>query len=327
MAVATRPQPYESGLLDVGDGNRVYWELIGNPIGKPMLHVHGGPGSGSSLAARQTFDPEHYLTVVFDQRGCGRSTPHASVPATDMAVNTTQHLIADMERLREHLGIDRWGLYGGSWGSTLSIGYAQAYPERVSDVILVGVTTTRRSEIDWLYHGVGRFFPVQWRAFVAGVPEAEAPAVVADGDIFPVLAAYSRRMGDPDPAIRARAAHDWVTWEDAVISLERNGNPGLYSQRVDSAREAMVRICSTYFSNGAWLDDGILLADMDTLAGIPARLIHGQFDLGSPVHIAHEVHEAWVGSELLIIEDSGHTGSSTMRDAIAAAIESLVDVR
>ena len=327
MAVATPPQPYDSGLLDVGDGNRVYWELIGNPLGKPMLHVHGGPGSGSSLGARKTFDPEHYLTVVFDQRGCGRSTPHVSAPATDMAVNTTQHLIADMERLREHLGIDRWGLYGGSWGSTLSIAYAQAHPERVSDVILVSVTTTRRSEIDWLYHGVGRFFPVQWRAFVAGVPEAEAPADVADGDIFPVLAAYSRRMGDPDPAIRARAAHDWVTWEDAVISLESNGSPGAYSQRVDSAREAMVRICSTYFANGAWLDEGILLADMDTLAGIPARLIHGQFDLGGPVHIAHEVHEAWVGSELLIIEDSGHTGSSTMRDAIGAAIESLVDVR
>ena len=142
-----------------------------------MLHVHGGPGSGSSLGARKTFDPEHYLTVVFDQQaavaGARRTRP---APATDMAVNTTQHLIADMERLREYLGIDRWGLYGGSWGSTLSIAYAQAHPERVSDVILVSVTTTRRSEIDWLYHGAGRFFPVQWRAFVAGVPEAAAPA-------------------------------------------------------------------------------------------------------------------------------------------------------
>ena len=193
-------------------------------------------------------------------------------------------------------------------------------------MILVSVTTTRRSEIDWLYHGVGRFFPVQWRAFVAGVPEAAAPADVADGDIFPVLAGYSRRMADPDPAIRARAAHDWVTWEDAVISLESNGSPGAYSQQVDCSRSDGA-ICSTYFANGAWLDEGILLADMDTLAGIPARLIHGQFDLGGPVHIAHEVHEAWIGSEL-IIEDSGHTGSSTMRDTIGAdAIESLVDVR
>ena len=325
--MATATTPYDSGLLDVGDGNQVYWERVGNPNGKPMLYVHGGPGSGSSVGARRTFDPQRYLTVVFDQRGCGRSTPHASDPATDMSVNTTRHLIADMERLREHLGIERWGLYGGSWGSTLSIAYAQAHPDRVSDVILVSVTTTCRSEVDWLYHGVGRFFPEQWKTFVAGVPESTPPADVASGDIFPVLAAYSHRMADPNPAIRARAAHDWVTWEDAVISLESNGSPGAYSERVDAAREAMVRICSTYFANCAWLEEGVLQRDMHTLAGIPARLIHGQFDLGGPVHIAHEVHEAWTGSQLSIVGDSGHTGSSTMRDAIDAAIQSLTGVR
>lgn len=325
--MATAPEPYDSGLLDVGTGNQVYWECVGKPHGKPMLHVHGGPGSGSSLGARKTFDPDHYLTVVFDQRGCGRSTPNASDPTTDMSVNTTQHLVADMERLREHLGIDRWGLYGGSWGSTLSIAYAQAHPDRVSDVILVSVTTTRRSEIDWLYHGVGRFFPAQWQAFVDGVPEAAAPADVASGDIFPVLNAYSLRMGDPDPATRARAAHDWVKWEDAVISLEPNGNPGAYSQRADSAREAMVRICSTYFANGGWLEEGVLRHHMHKLAGIPARLIHGQFDLGGPVHIAHEVHEAWPGAELFIVADSGHTGSSTMRDVIHSAVTSLRNIR
>lgn len=327
MASPAAPEPFDSGLLDVGDGNHVYWECVGNPDGKPMLHVHGGPGSGASVTGRTAFDPERYLTVVFDQRGCGRSTPHASDPATDMSVNTTHHLIADIERLREHLGIDRWGLIGGSWGSTLAIAYAQAHPDCVSDVILVAVTMTRRSEIDWLYHGVGRFFPTQWKAFVDGVPEAAAPADVSTGDIVPVLAAYSRRMADPDPAVRAKAAHDWVMWEDTVISLETNGNPGAYSERVDAARDAMVRICSTYFANGAWLDEGQLLRDMHRLAGIPGRLIHGRFDLGGPVHIAHDVHEAWPGSQLVVVEDSGHTGSATMRGAIRAAIASLADVR
>ena len=326
-ATRSATEPHDSGLLDVGDGNHVYWEACGNPRGKPMLHVHGGPGSGSSVGARKTFDPELYLTVVFDQRGCGRSTPHASNPATEMAVNTTQHLVADMEALRTNLGIERWGLYGGSWGSTLSLAYAQAHPDRVSDVLLVSVTTTRRSEIEWLYHGVGRFFPTQWRAFIDAVPEAASPADVSSGDIFSVLAAYAARMGDSDPAIRARAAHDWVTWEDAVISFESNGNPGAYSQKLDTSRDAMVRIYSTYFANRAWLTDGVLLANMHTLDGIPARLIHGQFDLGGPVHIAHEVHQAWPGSELFVVSDSGHTGSTTMRDTIAAAIDSLSHVR
>lgn len=325
--VATAIEPFDSGLLDVGDGNHVYWERVGNLSGKPILHVHGGPGSGSSLGARKTFDPQRYLTVVFDQRGCGRSTPHAADPATEMTVNTTRHLIADMERLREHLGIERWGLYGGSWGSTLSIAYAQDHPDRVSDVILVSVTTTSRAEIEWLYHGVGRFFPEQWEVFVAGVPEAVAPTVVTSGNIFPVLAAYSRRMAVADPTVRARAARDWVTWEDAVISLESNGSPGAYSQQVDATREAMVRICSTYFTNCAWIEDGALLRNMHTLAGIPARLIHGQFDLGGPVHIAHDVHDAWAGSQLSIVAGSGHTGSTTMRGTIAVAIESLSKVR
>lgn len=327
MSPRSPSEPFDSGLLGVGDGNHVYWEVCGDPQGKPMLHVHGGPGSGATIGARKTFDPERYLTIVFDQRGCGRSTPNASDRTTDMTVNTTHHLITDMEKLREHLGINRWGLYGGSWGSTLSIAYAQAHPDRVSDVVLVSVTTTRRSEIEWLYHGVGRFFPTQWKAFVDSVPEARAPQNVVSGDIFPVLRAYAHRMDGDDAVVRADAARDWVTWEDAVISLESNGALGAYSQRVDAAREAMVRICSTYFANGAWLSEGVLLRNMHTLSDIPARLVHGQFDLGGPVHIAQEVHDAWPGSQLFVVGDSGHTGSRTMRDIIQAAIDSLADVR
>ena len=223
-------EPYEHGMLDVGDGNHVYWETCGNPDGKPALVVHGGPGSGCSAGHRRRFDPQLFRIVLFDQRGCGRSTPHASDPATDLGVNTTGHLIADMELLREHLGIERWLLYGGSWGSTLILAYAQHHPERVSEAVIVSVTTTRRSEIDWLYHGVGRFFPEEWERFRDGVPEAER-----GGDL---VAAYARLVESPDPDVRDRAAADWLAWEDAVISQESNGTPGAYSARPAAARSA-----------------------------------------------------------------------------------------
>ncbi|MEU7075360.1 alpha/beta fold hydrolase [Streptomyces narbonensis] len=167
--------PYDQGLLDVGDGNLMHWEVSGNPAGRPALVVHGGPGSGSSPHNRRYFDPEAYRLVLFDQRGCGRSTPHASDPAADMSVNTTAHLVADMERLREHLGIEQWLLYGGSWGSTLILAYAEAYPERVTGIVLAAVTTTRRSEIAWLYEGAGRFFPEAHERFRAGAGAAADP--------------------------------------------------------------------------------------------------------------------------------------------------------
>src|SRR6266508_1116233 len=214
-------EPYDKGMLDVGDGNLVYWEACGNPEGKPALVVHGGPGSGCTPRHRRYFDPERYRVVLFDQRGCGRSTPHASDPATDLRHNTTGHLLADMERLREHLGIQRWLLSGGSWGSTLLLAYAQGNPRRVSEIVISGVTVTRRSDIDWLYRGVRRFFPEEWERFRAGVPEADS-----DGEL---VAAYARRMEDPDPRVRADAAHDWCAWEDAVVSLEPNGRPNASS--------------------------------------------------------------------------------------------------
>ena len=298
-------EPYDQGLLDVGDNNLVYWETCGNPAGKPALVVHGGPGSGCSTGSRRYFDPERYRIVLFDQRGCGRSLPHVSDPAVDLSANTTHHLIADMERLREQLGIERWLLYGGSWGSTLILAYAERYPERVSEVVILGVTMTRRSDIDWLYRGVGRFFPAEWNRFRRGVPEADR------GDL---VAAYARLLESQDAGVRARATSDWIAWEDAVISLESSGSPGAYSARPPDAALAFVRICTHYFSHGAWLEEGELLAHAGRLAGIPAVLLHGRLDLGSPVDTAWELAQAWPGSELVVVDDSGHTGSDTMRE-------------
>ena len=268
------------GMLDVGDGNQIRFEVHGNPDGKPAAVVHGGPGGGASPGHLRHFDLTRYRVVLFDQRGCGRSTPHASDPATDMRHNTTEHLIADMERLREHLGIERWLLYGGSWGSTLILAYAERFPERVSEIVICGVTMTRRSEIDWLYRGVGMFFPEEWERFRDAVPES--------GRADPV-AAYARLMDDPDPDVRARAAADWCAWEDTVIGAEPNGTPGVYSDRPDTDLQAMVRICSHYFANGAWLPEGALLRDAYRLAGIPAVLIHGRLDLSGPLQTAWDL--------------------------------------
>lgn len=306
-------EPYRHGMLDVGDGNLVYWEECGNPDGKPALVVHGGPGSGCGPGSRRVFDPERYRVVLFDQRGCGRSTPHASDPATDIRHNTTHHLLSDMERLREHLGIDRWLLYGGSWGSTLILAYAERYPHRASGMVIPGVTMSRQREIDWLYRGVGRFFPEQWERFRAGVPESER-----DGDL---LAAYARLMEHPDVNVRARAAADWCAWEDAVISLEPNGVPNAYSDRPSDALLALVRICAHYFSHGMWLDDDELLRNAGRLAGIPGVLIHGRLDLSGPLETPWLLARAWPDAELHVIDDSGHTGSDALRRRIVAALD------
>ena len=303
-------EPYDHGMLDVGDGNLVYWETCGNPDGKPALVVHGGPGSGCGTGERRYFDPERYRIVLFDQRGCGRSTPHASYPATDMSVNTTEHLLADMEQLREHLGVDRWLLFGGSWGSTLILAYAERYSERVSEIVIQGVTISRRSDIDWLYDGVGRFFPDAWERFRAGVPEDYRADVVAG---------YAHLMEHPDPDVRVHAAVEWLAWEDAVISQEPQGT-GAYSDRPPAAQLAFVRICAHYFSHGAWLEEGQLLRDAHRLAGIPGVLIHGRMDMGSPLRTAWEVARAWPDARLVVIDDSGHMGSETMRSEILAAI-------
>jgi proline iminopeptidase len=305
-------EPYEHGLLDVGDGNRIYWEASGNPEGKPALVVHGGPGSGGHRSSRRYFDPERYRIVIFDQRGCGESLPHASDPAVDMSVNTTHHLIADMEKLREHLDVERWLLYGGSWGSTLILAYAERFPEHVSEIVLLGVTVGRHGEIDWLYHGVGRFFPEAWARFRDAVPEVDR-----DGDL---PAAYARLTESPDPAVREKATWDWLTWEDAVVSLEEGG-AGTYSDRELDDALAFVRICAHYAANRAWLEDGELLANAHRLTGIPGVLLHGRLDLGSPLENAWSLAQAWPDAELVVVPDSGHTGSDTFRRLAVAATE------
>ncbi|WP_328347182.1 prolyl aminopeptidase [Micromonospora sp. NBC_00421] len=303
-------EPYDHGMLDVGDGNRVYWEVSGNPAGRPALFVHGGPGSGSGPWARRSFDPARYRVVLFDQRNCGRSTPHASDPATDLRHNTTAHLIADMERLREHLGVDSWLLYGVSWGSTLLLAYAQRHPARVSGIVIAAVTTTRRSEIDWLYRGVGRYFPREWERFLSG------GGVGPDDD---VVGAYARLVEDPDPAVRERAVLDWCAWEDAAVSAEGVGTP--YGDRPSADRTAMVRICARYFSHGAWLAEGELIRHAGRLAGIPGVLIHGRVDLGSPPVTAWELHRAWPGSQLHLVEEAGHFGTAATRRHVLAALD------
>ena len=311
-------EPNDSGLLDVGDGNQVYWEEVGNPAGIATLAVHGGPGSGCSLNTRGTFDPERFRSVIFDQRNCGRSLPHASDPTVDLSANTTHHLVADMERLREHLGIEKWLLYGGSWGSTLILAYAERHAERVTAAVIPDVTTTSRDGIAWLYEGVGRFFPEEAERFRDYIPAEERGK-----DVFDLIAAYGRLMASPDPKVRARAAQEWLTWEDAVISMEPNGTRNAYSSRPDDAKLAFVRICAHYFGNAAFLEDEELLRNAWKLKGIPGVLVHGRHDLGGPLKTAWDLAKAWPGAELVIVEDSGHTGSASFSEALREAVDRL----
>ncbi len=306
-------EPHDHGVLDVGEGNLVYWEVCGNPNGKPAVVLHGGPGSGCSTGVRRYLDPKAYRIVLFDQRGCGRSMPHASDLRTDLAVNTTEHLLADMEHVRRHLGVDQWLLFGGSWGSTLGLAYAERNPQRVTEIVLAGVTTTRRSEIDWLYRGVAPLFPAQWARFRAGVPTAER-----DGDL---VSAYHRLLQDPNPAIHMKAAKDWCEWESALVSVDPDAKPD--PRRLQPAFQlAFARIVTHYFHNNAWLEDGILLRRAGLLANIPGILIHGRLDLGSPLVTAWELAQAWPNSELVIVSGAGHSSTGPgMSEAIIAATD------
>ncbi|MFC5661632.1 prolyl aminopeptidase [Kitasatospora misakiensis] len=310
-------EPYAEGLLDVGDGQRIHWEASGNPAGKPAVVVHGGPGSGLNAGNRAYFDPERYHLVLFSQRGCGRSEPHAADPATGLEHNTTAHLVRDLERLREHLGIERWLMLGGSWGSTLILAYAEAHPERVSEIVLNAVTMTRPEEIDWLYRGVGRLLPGPWEAFRDALPPEDR-----DGDL---LAAYDRLLNSPVPDVRHAATLAWATWEDAVIAHETQGNPHAYSARPADALTAFVRITAHYFSRRAFLAPDQLLRDAHRLAGIPGVLIHGALDLGGPLETPWTLAKAWPDAELTVVQDSGHTGSPATRAAVLAAIERFAE--
>jgi proline iminopeptidase len=296
-------EPFAEGMLDVGDGHRMHWSTSGNPAGKPAVLLHGGPGSGSSPGHRGLFDPAAYLIIQYDQRGCGRSTPGAGTPGTDLSANTTEHLLADLERLRGHLGVRRWLIWGGSWGVTLGLAYAQRHPDRVTELVLASVTMTRPADIHWLYHETGRYFPEQWQRFRAGVPEHRR-----DGDL---VAAYHELLNESgDPRTQERAALAWCTWEDDLLSNEDGWRP--YEKFRDPAfRMAFARLCAHYFSHGAWLEPGQLLRDAPRLAGIPGVLIHGRFDLGGPSDVPWQLARAWPDATLQLV-GTGHTGGAEM---------------
>lgn len=304
-------RPYDTGMLDVGDGHHVYWEASGNPDGKPAVVLHGGPGGGSRPGRRRYFDPSVYRIIQFDQRNCGRSTPSAADPMLDLSTNTTHHLIADMELLRAHLGVECWLVWGGSWGVTLGLAYAQRFPERVTELVFASVTMTRRCDVHWLYHELGRYFPQAWERFRAGVPEWDR-----DGDL---VGAYHRLLNESaDVAVREQAARNWCRWEDDLVSNEDGWTPDPKFE--DPAfRMCYARIVNHYFHHGAWLAEGQLMRDAGRLAGIPGVLVHGRFDLGGPADVPWQLAKAWPDAELRLVS-TGHQGGLGMTAQIVGAL-------
>lgn len=304
-------EPYDQGMLEVGDGNSLYWETCGDPRGTRAVVLHGGPGSGCSPWFRRLFDPSAYRLVLFDQRNCGRSRPHASEPGTALDTNTTANLVADIEVLRRHLDIDRWLVLGGSWGCTLALAYAERHPERVTQMVLFGVTTGRHEEFDWTFRGgLARFFPEQWERLGAALPAGER-----DGD---VVEAYHRLLSDPDPTIRLEAAGAWCTWESATPAWPPRA--GLEERFADPDYVvAFARIVTHYVRHNAWLEDGALLRGAPALAGIPGVLVHGRFDFQAPLANAWELARAWPLAELVVVDDAGHAADvSLSRELIRA---------
>jgi proline iminopeptidase len=284
--------PFETGMLDTGDGHQVYWERCGNPKGKPAVFLHGGPGSGCSPDHRRLFDPAKYCVTLFDQRGCGRSTPHASLEA-----NTTWHLVADIERLRELSGAQRWLVFGGSWGSTLALAYAQKHPQQVSELVLRGIFTLRREELHWFYQeGASWLFPDEWEHFVAPI---------APQDRHDLMGAYRRILTGPDSAARTNAAIAWSHWEGRTITLLPD--PEITASH-DDARFALAfsRIENHYFVNHGFFEEGQLLRDAHKLQGIAGVIVQGRYDACTPVKTAWELHRAWPQAEFHLIPDAGH---------------------
>lgn len=290
-------EPYEHGTLAVGDGHRIYYEVSGNPTGKPVVFLHGGPGGATSPAHRRLFNPEKYRIVLFDQRGCGKSTPHASAPDADLSSNTTWHLVADMELLRTKLGVEKWQVFGGSWGSTLALAYAQEHSDRVTELILRGIFTLRKSELDWFYQeGASNIFPDRWAPYLAQVPEVER------GDI---MSAYHRMLTNPDPAVHIPAGVAWTTWESATVFLLEDDE--YIAESADPAfATAFARIENHFFMNRGWLEEGQLIAQADRLADIPGVIVQGRYDVVCPARTAWDLHQAWPKSELIIAADAGH---------------------
>lgn len=286
-------EPYETGLLDVGDGHSLYWERCGRPGGKPAVFLHGGPGGGISPRHRQLFDPERYDVLLFDQRGCGRSTPHAGLEA-----NSTWHLVADMERLRSLMGAARWLVFGGSWGATLALTYAQAHPDRVSELVLRGIFTASRTELDWYYqHGASEVFPDHWDDFLAPIPP---------GERHDLRAAYRRRLTGDDPAAQIAAAQAWSLWEGRTSTLlpadldaTSFGDPHFAL--------AFARIENHFFTHGAWLEEGQLLRDAARMAHIPGTIVQGRYDMVCPARTAFALARAWPRADFQLVPDAGHS--------------------
>ena len=291
-------EPHDSGLLDVGDGQQLYWEVSGNPDGKPVVFLHGGPGGAVAPRHRRAFDPGKYRIVLFDQRGSGRSLPHASEDGYDLSVITTWHLVADIERLRAHIGVDRWQVFGGSWGSTLALAYAQEHPLRVTELVLRGIFTLRESELDWFYEGpAGQIFPDVWERYVAQAPDTSRGGYIA---------AYHRLLNDPDPAVHGPAAVAWATWEASAITLLPQ--PATVAKFADPHFAlAFARIENHFFMNRGWMDDGQLLARAHLLRDIPAVIVQGRYDICTPPVTAWELHRAWPEAEFHLVPDAGHS--------------------
>jgi proline iminopeptidase len=291
-------EPHDSGMLEVGDGHRLYWEVSGNPDGKPAVFLHGGPGGETSPTHRRLFNPEKYRIVLVDQRGSGRSLPHASDPGADLSTNTTWHLVADLELLREHLGIERWLVLGGSWGSALALAYAERHPGSVTELILRGIFTLRKSELDWFYEGRGaeQIFPDLWESFLAPVPL---------GDRENLIDAYRRLLNDPDPAVHGPAAVAWSTWEASTITLLQRPDV-IATFASPHYAVAFARIENHYFVNRGWFDDGQLIRDASRLRDIPAVIIQGRYDACTPPVTAWDLHRAWPEAQFRMIPDAGH---------------------
>jgi len=307
-------EPYDAGMLDVSDGHCLYWECCGNPDGKAAIYLHGGPGSGCTPGQRRWFDPDVYRIVLFDQRGCGRSRPLASAPDADLGRNTTAHLVADIEALRRHLGVESWTILGMSWGTTLGLAYAQAHMERVSALVLALVTTTSRREVEWLTHDVGRIFPREWDRFATAVPDTLRH--------LPLVDAYAMLLFDPDPAVRADAAREWCAWEDAHVSLTPGHVPNPRYEDPEF-RLRFARLVTHYWRNAAFLEEDQLLRDAPMLYGIPGVLVHGRYDVSSPLETAWRLSQRWTTSQLHVLADAGHGGGDSLTSTIVEALARL----
>lgn len=312
-----RAEVRASGSVDVGDGQRIYWEESGNPAGIPAVYLHGGPGGTLGNGGyRDKLDPARFRIIGFDQRGCGRSRPLVTEPGYDLSRNTTAHLIGDMERLREHLGVNRWLVNGVSWGSTLTFAYAQAHPERVLGAVLVAVTTTDRFSVDWITETVGALFPEAWNR-LAG--HAEQAGIGYRRGRDRLVEAYARLMTHPDAAVRDGASRAWAEWEDHHISIGTNGVHRDPRWENDEFRHVFATLVTHYWSHQAFLDPPIL-DRMHRLEGVPGTLIHGRRDVSGPTLVAWRAHRAWPASELIIDEGDGHGGEGMIEAWRAANI-------